>query len=584
MERFRTYFLQIILALLVLPCLCASCTAEKALLNDAQKAYLAMPHTERIGYFENRECRLEMVKAGYYPQPVTFQLKPGTVKWVLTEAGAEPEKTVPQTNNSMIPKYVRAIQQDDMIQFENLKIAAKYTLTFFDKAHLFYETTFVTEDQAPRLLRIDGVPNVRDLGGRPGLNGRRVKQGMVYRTAGLNDNAGRKLIPEETLRKDPAIQKFAEKHEAILSSLLAKQKSGVKDVPVLPYALSNEWIMFHSGKTHFSEADRNQFAKLTAIPAELLNGKGEKIKTDAEYIYVLPGQIPYRQSVFMQEFESPADGLMQIGVCSDWFYAVYVNGKTVRDCLDGGSAKHPPAADNEIVNIPVKKGKNLIVIPVLSGGASWIFCCGKPSKYVPASEILQQEINAEKRALASKLVAYMDIPGANRLNDEMKTYIKQDLGVKIDLDLRSELECLGMTGSPAGEPVKWIMIPFSSYGGMQGETGKNAFKKAFRLFLNEDNYPLLFHCIAGQDRTGSLAFILNALLGVDEEELYKDWEVTGFWNKSSKFNHKLRFQHLVNGFDSFPGDTIHARVENYVLSLGFTAEDIAKFRNLMLEQ
>ena len=43
------------------------------------------------------------------------------------------------------------------------------------------------------------------------------------------------------------------------------------------------------------------------------------------------------------------------------------------------------------------------------------------------------------------------------------------------------------------------------------------------------------------------------------------------------------FDHLVRGFDRWPGDTINERVEAYVLDLGFAPEDIAAFRDLMLE-
>ena len=96
--------------------------------------------------------------------------------------------------------------------------------------------------------------------------------------------------------------------------------------------------------------------------------------------------------------------------------------------------------------------------------------------------------------------------------------------------------------------------------------------------------PLIdFHCIAGQDRTGAVAFIINALLGVPLEDLYLDWEVTGFWNRDVNFNHEKRFNHLVKVFDAFPGATIHEKVAVYVKSLGFTDADIAKFRELMLE-
>ena len=36
------------------------------------------------------------------------------------------------------------------------------------------EGRFTTEDLPPRLMRVDGVPNVRDIGGWRGLGGRRV--------------------------------------------------------------------------------------------------------------------------------------------------------------------------------------------------------------------------------------------------------------------------------------------------------------------------------------------------------------------------------------------------------------------------
>ena len=49
---------------------------------------------------------------------------------------------------------------------------------------------FVTEDFAPRWIELEGkVDNVRDLGGRIGLGGKRVRQGMIYRGQGLNGNS-----------------------------------------------------------------------------------------------------------------------------------------------------------------------------------------------------------------------------------------------------------------------------------------------------------------------------------------------------------------------------------------------------------
>ena len=180
--------------------------------------------------------------------------------------------------------------------------------------------------------------------------------------------------------------------------------------------------------------------------------------------------------------------------------------------------------------------------------------------------------------------AHKGVIGKSRVEGENGEYIRTRFGIRSDIDLRSDTECAGMSGSPLGETVTWFHISSSAYGGMQKEGGKKSFAKVFRVFLERKNYPIDFHCIAGQDRTGAVAFILNALLGVAEDELALDWEVTGFWNRDTGFNHENRYDHLVNGFKkNYPAPTIRESVEQYVLSLGFTEADLETFRRIMLE-
>jgi len=53
-------------------------------------------------------------------------------------------------------------------------------------------------------------------------------------------------------------------------------------------------------------------------------------------------------------------------------------------------------------------------------------------------------------------------------------------------------------------------------------------KKIFDLLANENNYPFYAHCAAGADRTGTIVYLINALLGVSYEDLTKDFELTTF--------------------------------------------------------
>ena len=174
-------------------------------------------------------------------------------------------------------------------------------------------------------------------------------------------------------------------------------------------------------------------------------------------------------------------------------------------------------------------------------------------------------------------------PGAPRIKPEAAKHVVETLGVKTDLDLRTDAETFGMTGSPLGEKVRWVHIPSSEYNGIVKGKGRDAFIADFKVFLDEANYPIVFHCIAGADRTGSLACILNGLLGVDADLLHRDWQYTWAGRKKPQRAPETRWERLMTGLSAFEGATLNAKIENFVLSCGFTADDIAKFRKLMLE-
>jgi protein-tyrosine phosphatase len=54
-------------------------------------------------------------------------------------------------------------------------------------------------------------------------------------------------------------------------------------------------------------------------------------------------------------------------------------------------------------------------------------------------------------------------------------------------------------------------------------TARAAYGAALRLVASEDALPLLFHCTAGKDRTGWLAAVLLTALGVDDEQVMRDY-------------------------------------------------------------
>ncbi len=555
-----------------------------SLMNEQQRAYVLMPREERIPYFADEEKRLEMQSAGYHPLAIKFA-------WEDT-AEAENYRVTLATNPDFEDAVVRTTDKL-FARIDNLMIAKKYYWKVEALGEDVVRTsgtgTFLTEDLAPRLVRIDGVPNVRDLGGRKGRNGKRVKQGMIYRTAGLNDNAKAVNYTLTEIAADPELRSTYANHLAwqieLLQTIGATETrlKGAPDFSSVPATLKPEWTVFRPDPAQFELAPHHQMmAELRSIPPVFLGAKAEQVVTDENGAFKFDETILNAPAIFMQEIEAAADGLMFASFGADWFWDLRVNGTKVFDLLAGNQG--PSQANAHKVAIPVHEGKNLLVALVRSGSAGWIWAWANLPQPPEAVETLSSKLKLMKAGVGHPCEILKEtVPGKNRLDDATRRYVLEDLGVKIDIDLRNNRECWGMKGSPLGDDAVWHQISSSSYGRMQEDFGRQAFTRVFRLFLDEKNYPLIFHCIAGQDRTGAVAFIINGLMGVELEELYLDWEVTGFWNKSVAFNHELRFDHLVAGFEKLPGETIHDKIEHYVLSLGFTREDIEHLRNLLLE-
>ncbi len=58
------------------------------------------------------------------------------------------------------------------------------------------------------------------------------------------------------------------------------------------------------------------------------------------------------------------------------------------------------------------------------------------------------------------------------------------------------------------------------------EGGTDAIIASFRIFARPTSYPLVFHCVAGKDRTGLIAALLLDLLGVPDETIAQDYQLT----------------------------------------------------------
>lgn len=387
--------------------------AEVQLLSKAQKDYLVKPLAERVKLFADAGERALLRIDANAPTPTLLSWK-----WTPAADETAPRFAVEVRRADGVPAF-QSVVSGSYVYVDNLEIGTAYSWTVraLVRGEIAAVATrrFVTDPTPPRLLRVPGVANVRDLGGRTGLGGRKIRQGMVFRTAGLNRN------PEDIDFLTP-------------EECRAEFDAGT---------LTNRpcWQAGHMARLFRGEVDAND--------------------------------------------------------------------------------THP--------------------VPIASS-------------------------------------AY----GAEALTPEGRTILLDTLGVRTDLDLRGAGEVKGMKGSPLGDRVKWVNVAMTAYGGLGKEKGKALVKACFDVFLDPANYPLAFHCIGGQDRTGTLAFLLEAMLGVDDEELNRDWECSGFTNPGNWFRHENLFNQIYDVINAYPGANTREKVEAYLKACGLTDADFAFLRGLLL--
>ena len=136
-----------------------------------------------------------------------------------------------------------------------------------------------------------------------------------------------------------------------------------------------------------------------------------------------------------------------------------------------------------------------------------------------------------------------------------------DLHVHTELDLRSSTEEIY---APLKSKLNYVQCSINSYVKFLENADRTA--AAIRVFANPDNYPILFHCAAGADRTGSLAFILNGLAGVGETELVMDYELTRgrFRQGVVTEEYVYDFPSFIEAVRAFPGETMQEKVHYFL--------------------
>ena len=126
---------------------------------------------------------------------------------------------------------------------------------------------------------------------------------------------------------------------------------------------------------------------------------------------------------------------------------------------------------------------------------------------------------------------------SSRMSDNAKDILLNQLGVSVDIDLRGIKDSESRVG-PVVDGIEYVKFPVEKNLGRGTGNTQELYQQAIRSIISylSEGKVVYFHCAGGADRTGSLAFLIEALLGVSESDLSKDYELTTF----ARTNKRLR--------------------------------------------
>ncbi len=168
------------------------------------------------------------------------------------------------------------------------------------------------------------------------------------------------------------------------------------------------------------------------------------------------------------------------------------------------------------------------------------------------------------------------------------------LGIKTDLDTRGD-GTAGTSISPLGNTVNYIETTGPYYLGQHGIDRVGEYRDALiteiKAFAKPENFPIYVHCTLGRDRTGTICFLINALLGVGDIDLFRDYEIS-MMSKSGRLDSQTAinmvggsFREMYNYVRYYKNNaTLSESVEAFMLDIGISSNEIESIKNNMLEE
>ncbi len=156
-------------------------------------------------------------------------------------------------------------------------------------------------------------------------------------------------------------------------------------------------------------------------------------------------------------------------------------------------------------------------------------------------------------------------------------------GFKTELDLRNREIFSGDYQSRLGANVTHRFCNAPQYGEIYAAEAWPRLREIFSVLADPNAYPLYLNCTYGADRTGTVVYLLQAVLGISDEEKELEFRLSGF--TIPYFGVSTELNGIYGGLDSLPGDTVNEKLCGFLTrEVGVTEAQLDSIRAILLEE
>lgn len=163
------------------------------------------------------------------------------------------------------------------------------------------------------------------------------------------------------------------------------------------------------------------------------------------------------------------------------------------------------------------------------------------------------------------------------LKDENVEMCRELFGFVCDLDLRANVSFTNDYKSRFGNDVKHTFYTAPSYTSIFNESFKGSLYNIFSELAKPENYPMYMHCTYGADRTGTIVFLLDGILNVEDGDMQNRYALTK--GKTTDY-----LNPIYGTLKNYKGDTTQQQIVDFLISyVGITEQQIESIRSILLE-